>query len=467
MKIYAPNIHLFAFQIYKGSNLDPDTISNDVNFIWERGDTIVKEVLQQDLQLSKRIDVKKQPEFTKVDILKDAQEVAVYFEGNINPNSQQDVLLKGFTYPCRISDSYGLWLNLRRPEQENNQPTEDVETDFLQYLNPKNCLVLPEHPLFLGQTLLITAWVNNAKDKKHSQQIADECLQQIFSNQNQNLVPPFYRQGKLFGSPIFEYGLPNQSSQYQQVLIWLFTEDKTDQLFNQCYAELLDLCFYHHKVVKSYKDSRIIYQKLDENYRKIESEVDNIPEPENNQRLTRKYLKSLQKQLKAFPKLSLKYTRLLLNLEDKQNTIAINADNYSHKLDQIKQTLNGESVEFLENFLNRNCVTFKRQIQGDLGYFQHGSQLLDQAINSIRGIVEIEQTERDRSLETTVQILGIGFGGGAIVSGVVVQHIDKINQPVAFISPNSPPHPFYASLFLSVIATILFIAFGWLITKSK
>ncbi|MFM7373519.1 MAG: hypothetical protein ACKO2Z_38230, partial [Sphaerospermopsis kisseleviana] len=63
MKIYAPNIHLFAFQIYKGSNLDPDTISNDVNFIWERGDTIVKEVLQQDLQLSKRIDVKKQPEF--------------------------------------------------------------------------------------------------------------------------------------------------------------------------------------------------------------------------------------------------------------------------------------------------------------------------------------------------------------------------------------------------------------------
>ena len=174
MKIYAPNIHLFAFQLYKGSNLDPDTISNDVNFIWERGDTIVKEVLQQDLQLSKRIDVKKQPEFTKVDILKDAQEVAVYFEGNINPNSQQDVLLKGFTYPCRISDSYGLWLNLRRPEQENNQRTEDVETDFLQYLNPKNCLVLPEHPLFLGQTLLITACLKNAKDKQHSQQIADE-----------------------------------------------------------------------------------------------------------------------------------------------------------------------------------------------------------------------------------------------------------------------------------------------------
>lgn len=398
MKIYAPNIHLFAFQLYKGSNIDPDTISNDVNFIWERGNAIVQEVLQQDLQLSKRIDVKKQPEFTKVDILKDTEVIdenyALDVSGNITINHQQNILVTGLAYPCHISDSYGLWLNLRRPEKENNQPTEDVETDFLQYLNPKNCLLLPEHPLLLGQTLLITAWINNAKIQVDYKNIADECLQKLFPNQTQNPVPLFYRQGELFGSPIFEYGLPNQSSKYQQVLIWLFTKQETGNKFDQCYSELLDLFFYHHKVIKSYKDSRIIYQKLDENYRKIDSEVDNIPEPENTQRLTRKYLKLLQKQLKAFPKLSLEYTRLLLKFEDKQNTIAINADNYSNKLDQIKQTLNGESVEFLENFLNKSCVTFKRQIQGDLGYFQHGSQLLDQAINSIRGIVEIEQTKR-------------------------------------------------------------------------
>ncbi len=75
--------------------------------------------------------------------------------------------------------------------------------------------------------------------------------------------------------------------------------------------------------------------------------------------------------------------------------------------------------------------------------------MLDQAINSIRGIVEIEQTESDRSLETTVQILGMGFGGGAIVSGIIVQHIDKINLP------SLPKNPFLASLVLSIIATIV------------
>ena len=52
-----------------------------------------------------------------------------------------------------------------------------------------------------------------------------------------------------------------------------------------------------------------------------------------------------------------------------------------------------------------------------------------------------------------------------IASGIIVQHIDKINQPLTAISPNNPPHPFYASLLLSVLATFFFIGIGWLITK--
>jgi hypothetical protein len=448
MKIYAPNIHVFTFQLYKGSNFDDNIDSKDLNFIWERGNDIIKEVLKQDLQLSQKIDVNKDEGFNKVDILNDQNEVAVYLEGNVNPSPQQDILITGLAYPCRISDSYGLWLNLRRPEKENNQRTEDVETDFFKLLNPNNCLILPTHPLFLGQTILITASIINAKIQNDHQKIADECLKEVF---HQNTVPPFYRQGELFGSPIFEYGLPNQSSQYQQVLIWLFTKQETGNKFDQSYQQLLDLFFHHSKIIKAYKDSRAIYKDLDKKYRDIESEVNKILELKNNQDITRQDLKKLQNQLKAFPTLALEYTRLVLNLEDSQNTIVINADNYGDKLEQIKHNLNGENLDFLEIFLNKNCATFKRQIQADLGYFQHGSQLLDQAVNSIRGIVEIEQAKSDRSLETTVQVLGIGFGGGAIVSGVIVQHIDKINQPFLPISKN----PFLASLILSIIATIV------------
>jgi hypothetical protein len=87
-----------------------------------------------------------------------------------------------------------------------------------------------------------------------------------------------------------------------------------------------------------------------------------------------------------------------------------------------------------------------------LGYFKHGTGLLEQVISSIRGIVEIEQAKRDRSLEQTIQIIGVALGGGAIVSGVVTQHIDK---PFAPISVKNPPHPMVSSLFWSIVAIAL------------
>ncbi|MGH2412138.1 MAG: hypothetical protein ACRDEA_00225 [Microcystaceae cyanobacterium] len=46
---------------------------------------------------------------------------------------------------------------------------------------------------------------------------------------------------------------------------------------------------------------------------------------------------------------------------------------------------------FLETFSQENSPFFQKQIQADLGYFRHGSSLLEQAIASIRGIVEIER----------------------------------------------------------------------------
>lgn len=174
----------------------------------------------------------------------------------------------------------------------------------------------------------------------------------------------------------------------------------------------------------------------------------------------------LKNQLKALPQLALTYTRLLRNLEEYQNTIAINAYNYDERLQKIHAII-GEKINFLETFSQKNCPYFQQQINADLGYFRHGSELLGRAVDSIRGIVEIEQAERDRSLENTIQVLGIGFGGGAIASGIIVQHIDKINQPLTVISPNNPPHPFYASLLLSVLATFFFIGIGWLITKCQ
>ncbi|MBD2776247.1 hypothetical protein [Iningainema tapete] len=71
------------------------------------------------------------------------------------------------------------------------------------------------------------------------------------------------------------------------------------------------------------------------------------------------------------------------------------------------------------------------------------SNYADATIASIRGIVEIKQTEIDRSLEKTIQVVGVG------------------------LAPHNPPHPFYASLLLSILATLFFSIITWRCTQRK
>ncbi|MGQ4647388.1 hypothetical protein [Lyngbya aestuarii] len=464
MKIYAPNLHLFVFELYKAANLEI-TLQEDKIQIWQAGDQIVRSILHQDLHLSQHIDIHKKPDSHRVDLLKESEvkdgDYSLEFAGKISPDKQQQILIKGFAYPLRFADSYGLWLNLRRPEnEEDGQSTEDVEISFLSQLNPNNCFTLEKSPRFLGQTLLITAWLIGAKDEKHLYQIAEECLQAVFPNESQR--PPFNRQGELFGSPIFEYGLFSQLANYQHVLIWLFRDSQADEKLNQCYQELLDLFFFRSKVIRAYQDSRQTYHQVASTYQAIETLIDSLPKKREKDQVTTEELEDLKNKLKELPQLALTYTRLLRNLEDYHNTIAINEYNYSERLQQISGVVGDNQLLFLTTFSQEKSPFFQKQIQADLGYFRHGATLLEQAIASIRGIVEIEQAERDRSLEKTIQIIGVGLGAGAIVSGVVTQHIDK---PFAPISMNNPPHPLVLSLFWSVLATLFFGTLAWLWTK--
>ena len=465
MKMYAPNIHLFAFQLYKGANYEASLQANEIQ-LWESADEIVRNTLQQDLHLSQRLDINKEPENPRVELLKDSEvkndDYSVPFQAKVSLNIVQKLVIKGFAYPLRIYDSYGLGLNLRRPEKEDDgTSTQDVDISLLSKFNQNNCLTLNQSKLFLGQTLLITARLTDDRDKKNLNQIAEECLKVVFPTPSQR--PPFNRQGELFGSQIFEYGLFSQIETYQHVLIWLFTNEQADIKFNECYQNLLDLFFFRAKTVKAFQDSREIYRQLASKYTEIEKVIDNLPKNSDRETLNQEDLKKLKNDLKSLPELSVKYTRLLRNLEDYQNTISINSDNYSSKLRKII-SITGDDLSFFRTFLEESSPFFQKQITSDLGYFRHGSTLLEQALAAIRGIVEIEQAEQDRSLEQTIQVLGVGLGAGAIVSSVVATHIDKPFAPISF---HKPFHPMVSSFFWSFLAVLFFGWLAWLRTQRK
>ena len=89
----------------------------------------------------------------------------------------------------------------------------------------------------------------------------------------------------------------------------------------------------------------------------------------------------------------------------------------------------------MSNFLKLAEDTFVEQINTNLAYLTPGQNLFDQMIGTIRGIVEVEQAKRDRSLERTIQVLGIGFGGGAIISGVITIVINVVGSFVVELLP--------------------------------
>ncbi len=223
-----------------------------------------------------------------------------------------------------------------------------------------------------------------------------------------------------------------------------------------------DLFCSYHKILyiyqlarQRYREARIIYSGLEKNIQEFNNLIS-----ENQTQLSA--LKSLMAEI---PKKSFDYARCLQDLQTHHTAINTNINNYKICLEKIHDIGSGNSPQAWQDFLNKDCKKWQQQIQTDINYLIPGQELFVQLVDTIRGIVETEQTESDRSLENTIQILGIGFGGGAIISGVIVQHIDKI--PIPLTSPKNPPNPFYASLILSVLATCLFIGIGWLITKRQ
>jgi hypothetical protein len=194
-------------------------------------------------------------------------------------------------------------------------------------------------------------------------------------------------------------------------------------------------------------------------------------------------------------KRTVEYSDLLRDLESRRNSIAINTDNYKNKLRIIRNRLDSSKkldLSFLASFAQENCSIFQEQIQGDLGYFVPGASLLEKAISSIRGIVEIDQAERDRlreerekkreeeeetkqeeqelkekekerRLERTVQILGVCIGTG----GLVASSCGQIDKP--FLPPFSTntPHPVVSTLFLSFLAALVAGGITWWVTRPK
>lgn len=429
-KIFAPNVYLFAYSLIAGA----EKFNNP---LWQEADKIINCFFQgknisDDLSFTDDSDSDNRTYLLKDD--------------SLNFTSAQNSEIEGFAQPQKIQDSYAIWLNIGYSDEDDT--TEDVSVEVLKTFNPNYILILPKVDKILGQTLLITAWLTNKtkqRDREYVRNLANQCCQSLLGDK----TPPFSRAGELFDSAIFEYGNPKQDS---QVLVWLFRDEMADQQYDKYQQELISLFLYRTKIVKAFQDSRLIYTALNHDYAQIEENLNRIQQkldPSNTSDLN-----NFKTQLKTLAKESLSYTRLLRKMEDFGNTIEINLYNYNETIQQIcgKLEIDKEDLSFFKYFGQETAPHFQRQIKADLGYFEHGTDLIEQAIASIRGIVEIDQAKTNQDLQDHIQAVGVGIAAGAIIastSGLITQPWVWPSRDQLFL----PPHPFVIALVGSVLSS--------------
>jgi hypothetical protein len=494
-KIYAPNVHLFAFQ------LRSDNSDNSEHF-WEK----CREIWPK-FHLDPPLKIQDVPKGKRADMLKSATEenVLLPLDGKISLPSGETPIV-GSAYPLQIYDSFALWLNLCVPKfNENSQPTEEVETSFFQNFNPDGCFLANNIGSNLGQTLLLTVWLSpedSQKKRTHWRQIAGECVRSFCGEAN---TPPLYQEGDLFGSPIFEYGNPTQPDGGDDIFVWLFFRaSDAEDTFNYFAQEFTDIFFYRQKAIQAYRLSREVHQDIKERYQQLKQTIEGIapklpqpkessaitagglskqtiegiapklPQPKESGAITAGGLSAIdlsdfQYKLRILPKLNLEYADLLGELDRYRLTIEVNSKNYATNLKTIQEKLRDSDLSFLSDFHQKISQKFQEQIQVDLGYFGQSAGLVDKAIATIRGLVEIEQAKRESDLQNTVQAVGAGIGAGVGVAGIVASSYPLLKEPWQLPSPSHPflpPHPFLVSFFLSLLVGAGLGWLTWRITKS-
>ncbi|MBP0028214.1 hypothetical protein [Roseofilum sp. Guam] len=463
LSVYAPNVHLFAFQLCKTVE-DSDRSAHLWNYY--------NRFLVDEFKLSYSFfPIATVEEERRINLWNDPNQdnILLPLEGILANQTK----ITGCACPLLIYDSYALALNLRIPEKDaDHQPTQPVPVEIFQEFNPHQCFCPQKINSNLGQTILLTAWLLEEQKDKHTQwqSIAESILKNFLNDQN---PPHLYQSGHLFGSPIYEFGspkYPNQDGKIEHYLVWLFLDDAADQNLGDFYQEIVDLCFYRNKVTTAYQQSRLTFTKVKKEYCEIKDVFSSLSEklPDQNQTVLKTYLEELKKDLRTLPKLNLDYTDQYDRLTNWHLTIQINRDNYAEKIDGIQRILPDEDLSILSIFNTKIAKTLEDQIKGDLGYFDQGSYLVDKAIATIRGLVEIEQAESDRKLQEQnqalqdhIQAIGFGIAAGAIVASTS----GLMTEPWDFPNPKQLDLQFPLPFLIALVGSFLCSFSAWKLAR--
>ena len=431
-KFHTHNIHLFAYYL---SEENDSTGDYRKDWLWRKCDEIVTKILKPEtnFHIKQHLDFENESEepwanlnkyFPKTD---DYHPIYVQPHGYFFDKNDEKIDLSSKTaviYPVQLYDSYGFGLQIISPKYNK----KIVNTKDIVLINPNNCLILDakkQNDCFLSQTLLIRIKLERRQQLKHTKnrdklkQIADNYIDSFFSNNLRK--PQFNRSGYLFGSPVFEYGIIRAYKSYNHIIIQFIEDDKSEEKFDKHYQQLLDLFFFRAKIIHAYKQIKKIEKDAKKKSREMQLEIKETQISHNGSL----DLDKIQELLIELPQFSVEHAKNLRIIKEYQNIIVDNTRNYTDKIYEMISNFSGEDFSFLEVFTKRTCHPFQDRVSAAVQFFQLDTNLINNAIDSIRGQVAIEQARRERHLQTTITSLGIGIA----VAGNIASSYESAAPP--------------------------------------
>lgn len=414
-KLKSPQLTLFAFHLLHEMTQDFQEAAKEGDVLWRKCASLGEELgisqLETLPEILKTADTSLASQQPYVELLQPQRFLS--FQADSGSNHPY---LAGEVYPVQLHDTYALDLTLHYANADTV-----VEVKDLSQLNPNGCLLPRQIKPSLGQTLVL--FVEPTQIPCDYKALADECVEALLQGADYpslesatgGKLPCLSRvaEGELFSSPIFEYevisgGIQSPLEQCH-ILVWFNVyPEKTIPSAQKAEPWLLRLLCYRSKILYAVHGAQVCSDRARTLYNQLERKTHVFS---NLSSKSAKQLEELKALVNDAPPIAFEFSRYLRDIKDHGTTINANAQNYAASLAKIRAlSLTGDELGFWQDFYDRKCKQFQEQIQVDLKYYEPGMNLFEQMISTIRARVEIELAQRDRSLERTIQILGIGRG---------------------------------------------------------
>ncbi|MEH1832260.1 MAG: hypothetical protein V7L29_09335 [Nostoc sp.] len=260
---------------------------------------------------------------------------------------------------------------------------------------------------YLGQTWMISGWIvsaNNPNLEANAHQAYKALIPQ--GHQYQNL-------GEFLGATVYEMwrgeGRWDKIEKDSHVIVVFYPDKKLFKKAGAYYNTWRYLFYCRHKILWAYEQGRELKLRLLEKYKH------SLIDQKSLESLSTKGLQELKSELQKNINTVFNYVQDINLLQTQQHTVEVNERNYEKQREKIFP-----NDKFLEEFSKIVKDKYQVQLEKDYLSLNPGLPILENLTATIRGMVEIEQAQRDRNLNTTIAIVGVGLATSQIASSVIL-----------------------------------------------